>query len=45
VVDLAAKFNGGGHKQAAGAILDCPPKEAIERVVPKAVEHLGNFPQ
>jgi phosphoesterase RecJ-like protein len=44
VVDLAAKFNGGGHKQAAGAILDCPPKEAIERVVPKAVEHLRSFP-
>ena len=40
VLDLAAQFNGGGHRQAAGAILDCNVVEAIERVIPKAVEHL-----
>lgn len=43
VVDLAAEFKGGGHSQAAGAILDCGVEEAIETVVPRAVEHLRKF--
>ncbi len=44
VSELAATFHGGGHAQAAGAILDCGLDEAIEKVVPRAVEHLKNFP-
>lgn len=44
VVELAARFNGGGHAQAAGAILDCALEEAIDKVVPVAVEHLNIFP-
>lgn len=43
VTDLAAKFNGGGHAQASGAILDCGLQEAIDRVVPQAVEHMKSF--
>lgn len=45
VVDLAAEFDGGGHSQAAGAILDCPLADAIERVVPRALECLKQFPK
>jgi len=45
VVDLADKFGGGGHSQAAGAVLDCGLEEALERVLPEAVayveEHLS----
>jgi bifunctional oligoribonuclease and PAP phosphatase NrnA len=44
VSDLAAKFNGGGHSQAAGAVLDCGLDEAIRRVLPCAVEYLKSFP-
>ena len=43
VVELAAEFNGGGHSQSAGAILDCGLEEAVERVLPRAVEHLKKF--
>ncbi len=43
VLDLASQFNGGGHRQAAGAILDCHLEEAIKRVLPRAVEHLARF--
>jgi phosphoesterase RecJ-like protein len=45
VVDLAMKFDGGGHKQAAGAILHCSPPEAVDKVVPVAIEHLQKFPR
>ena len=45
VVELAAQFNGGGHAQAAGAILNCGLEEAIDRVVPKALEHVQSFPE
>lgn len=44
VLELAARFNGGGHPQAAGAVLDCGLEEAIERVIPRALEHLKKFP-
>jgi len=40
VLDLASKFGGGGHRQSAGVVLDCGLKEAIDRVLPRAVEHL-----
>ncbi len=43
VLDLAAEFNGGGHTQAAGAILNCGLQEAIDKVVSRAVEYLGRF--
>ncbi len=43
VVELAAEFKGGGHAQAAGAILNCGLTEAISTVVPRAVGHLGKF--
>ncbi len=45
VIELAAAFKGGGHSQAAGAVLDCGLEEAIERVVPRALEHLEKFPR
>ena len=45
VVDLAAEFDGGGHSQAAGAILDCPVADAVEKVVPRAVAFLKQFSQ
>jgi len=43
VVELAANFKGGGHLQAAGAILDCGLHEAIRRVLPAAEEQLLRF--
>jgi phosphoesterase RecJ-like protein len=43
VAELAEEFKGGGHVQAAGAVLDCGLQEAIERVVPRAIEHLKRF--
>jgi phosphoesterase RecJ-like protein len=43
VVDLAAEFKGGGHSQAAGAILDCGLQDAIAAVVPRAVEYVKKF--
>lgn len=41
VLDLAARFKGGGHYHAAGAVLNCPLQEAIDQVIPRAVEHLA----
>lgn len=43
VVDLAGEFGGGGHAQAAGAVLDCGLEEAIARVLPRALEHVRRF--
>jgi len=45
VTDLAAEFGGGGHAQASGAILDSGLREAIDRVIPRAVEHVKRFPR
>ncbi len=44
IVELAAEFQGGGHSQAAGAILDCGLQEAIDKVVPRAIEYMKRFP-
>ncbi len=44
VIELAGEFGGGGHSQAAGAVLDCGVEEAIERVLPAAETHLKKFP-
>ncbi len=43
VVALAGEFGGGGHAQAAGAILDCGVKEAIAKVLPRAEEFIKQF--
>ncbi|MFQ5461811.1 MAG: bifunctional oligoribonuclease/PAP phosphatase NrnA [Phycisphaerae bacterium] len=43
VVELAGRFGGGGHAQAAGAILSCPLEDAIAKVLPEAEAHLKNF--
>ncbi len=43
VLELAARFNGGGHSQAAGAIVDGGLHDAIEQVIPCAVEHLAQL--
>lgn len=45
VTDLAAEFGGGGHAQASGAILDCGLQEAIDKVIPRAAEHVKRFPR
>jgi nanoRNase/pAp phosphatase (c-di-AMP/oligoRNAs hydrolase) len=45
VLDLAGEFNGGGHRQAAGAVLDCVLEKAIQKVVPRAIDHLKKFPR
>jgi bifunctional oligoribonuclease and PAP phosphatase NrnA len=38
VLELARQFHGGGHDFAAGAILDCPLEEAVQRVLPVAIQ-------
>jgi bifunctional oligoribonuclease and PAP phosphatase NrnA len=43
VLDLAAEFGGGGHSQAAGAILDCPLQPAIDKVLPRAIQYISRF--
>ncbi len=43
VIDLAAEFGGGGHSQAAGAILDCSLQSAIDRVLPRATAYMQRF--
>ncbi len=43
VLELAAEFGGGGHTQAAGAILDCGLQSAIDKVIPRAVEYMQKF--
>ncbi len=40
VLDLASQFKGGGHRQAAGAILNCGIEDALKQVLPAASEHL-----
>jgi len=44
VIELAGEFGGGGHSQAAGAVLDCSIEEAMQRVLPAAEMHLEKFP-
>jgi phosphoesterase RecJ-like protein len=43
VVELAGRFNGGGHSRAAGALVDSGPEETVERVLPAAIEHLSSL--
>lgn len=44
VVELAGQFGGGGHSQAAGAVLEGDVEEAMRRVLPVAEAHLKKFP-
>jgi nanoRNase/pAp phosphatase (c-di-AMP/oligoRNAs hydrolase) len=43
VLKLAEQFGGGGHAQAAGAILDCELQPAIDKVVPRVIEYMKGF--
>ncbi len=40
VLELARQFGGGGHAEAAGAVLDCAVDKAVARVIPAATEAL-----
>jgi len=43
VLALAEQFKGGGHIQAAGAILDATLADAVAVVIPRAIEHIKRF--
>ena len=43
VLDLAKEFGGGGHQQAAGAVIECGLQEGVARVLPRAGEYLDQF--
>ena len=38
VLELAQRFGGGGHNEAAGTTLNCPVDEAVAKVIPAATE-------
>ncbi len=44
VLELAGQFGGGGHAQAAGAIIDGPVEEVRDRVLAEAEAYLRQFP-
>ncbi|MCH7597172.1 MAG: bifunctional oligoribonuclease/PAP phosphatase NrnA [Planctomycetes bacterium] len=43
VVDLASEFGGGGHSQAAGAVVDGTLDEVIAKVIRRAKEYIKKF--
>jgi phosphoesterase RecJ-like protein len=43
VLELAKEFNGGGHAQAAGAVIDTGLEEALHLVLPKAEAYVKAF--
>ncbi|MCG3131874.1 MAG: hypothetical protein FLDDKLPJ_02684 [Phycisphaerae bacterium] len=43
VLDLAKQFNGGGHNQAAGAVVDGTIPEVESRIVAAAVAHIAKY--
>lgn len=43
VVDLASEFGGGGHSQAAGAVVDGTLDEVIAKVIRRAKEYIKRF--
>ncbi|MCC7293426.1 MAG: bifunctional oligoribonuclease/PAP phosphatase NrnA [Phycisphaerales bacterium] len=43
VLELAKKFNGGGHTQAAGAVIDGTIPQVESQVAAAAVEHIGKY--
>jgi len=44
VLELAQQFGGGGHGQAAGAILDGTVPQVVERVIPAALDYVARLP-
>lgn len=44
VLNLAARFGGGGHTESAGAILDGTVEEIMGRVIPAALEFVRDLP-
>lgn len=40
VLPLAQEFGGGGHAQAAGAILDCSLEQAVDKVIHRAIAYM-----
>jgi nanoRNase/pAp phosphatase (c-di-AMP/oligoRNAs hydrolase) len=40
VLALAGAVGGGGHEQAAGAVLECTISQALDRVLPLAQKYL-----
>lgn len=45
VLSLAVRLGGGGHAQAAGAVLDASIDEALEQVLPMVIEQLDGRSQ
>lgn len=43
VLELARQFNGGGHAQAAGAVIDGAISDVESRVVAAAVAHIARY--
>ena len=41
--DLASEFGGGGHSQAAGAVVDGALDEVIAKVIRRAQEYIKRF--
>lgn len=44
VLELAQQFNGGGHKAAAGAIMDGTIEDVVAKVVPGALRFVAALP-
>lgn len=42
VLELARQIGGGGHQEAAGAIMDGPLEDAVARLIPQAEAYLDN---
>lgn len=45
VLALAEQFKGGGHTQAAGAILDASLADAMNQVLPRAEQYIAALPR
>jgi len=43
VISIAQKFNGGGHRHAAGLFLKMTMEEAVEKVLEEILEYLGKI--
>ena len=43
VLELAKRFGGGGHRQAAGAVVDGCVEETLPTILNAAIEHIKNF--
>jgi phosphoesterase RecJ-like protein len=45
VLGLARTFGGGGHRTSAGAMLDGALDEVVARVIPSAIQYVGQLPE